>query len=62
MLWLVSMGAAAEIINGTCGKEGDNVKWCLDTEKGTLVISGVGEMEDYFYHVEGHNPVDRWNG
>lgn len=49
MLWLVSMGAAAEVINGTCGKEDDNVKWCLDTETGKLVISGKGEMRDYDY-------------
>lgn len=49
MLWLVSMGAAAEVINGTCGKEGDNVKWCLDTETGKLVISGKGEMRDFDY-------------
>lgn len=38
---------SAEIIaSGNCGKNGDNVKWTLDSE-GLLTISGTGEMDDY---------------
>ena len=33
-------------ISGTCGKNGDNVTWSLDSE-GTLTISGMGEMADF---------------
>lgn len=31
---------------GTCGKEGDNLKWTLDDD-GVLTISGIGNMRDY---------------
>ncbi len=34
----------AETYNGTCG---DNLTWTLDTESGTLTISGTGAMTDY---------------
>ena len=38
---------AAEIVDsGSCGAEGDNVTWTLDSE-GTLTISGEGAMNDY---------------
>ena len=37
---------AAVYRSGSCGKNGDNVKWVL-TSDGTLTISGEGEMEDY---------------
>ena len=43
----VSM-AFAEIYSGTCG---ENVTWSLNTEDGTLTISGTGAMNDY-YHSE----------
>lgn len=33
--------------SGTCG---DNLTWTLDTETGELVISGEGEMWDYYYN------------
>ena len=36
---------ADEVASGTCG---ENLTWSLD-DKGTLTISGTGEMEDYFY-------------
>lgn len=40
---------AAEIVDsGTCGAQGDNLTWTLDSE-GTLTISGEGEMADYNY-------------
>ena len=32
---------------GTCGADGDNLTWILDSE-GTLTISGTGEMEHYY--------------
>ena len=36
------------VSGGTCGKNGgDNVTWQLDIETGELLISGIGEMEDY---------------
>ena len=36
------------LASGTCGKEGDNLKWTLSKE-GVLTISGTGEMADYNY-------------
>ncbi len=33
------------------GKCGDNLTWSLDTTTGELVISGTGEMIDYYYEV-----------
>lgn len=40
--------AAAETVSGSCG---DNVNWELD-EKGTLTISGTGEMSDFHQDYE----------
>ena len=34
------------VASGTCGKEGDNLKWTLDDD-GVLTISGIGNMRDY---------------
>lgn len=40
---------AADIVaSGTCGAQGDNLTWTLDSD-GTLTISGTGEMHDYYY-------------
>ena len=35
------------IRKGTCGAEGDNLTWLLDTDTGVLTISGTGAMADY---------------
>lgn len=34
----------AAIVNGSCG---ENLSWSLDTDEGTLVITGYGEMTDW---------------
>ncbi|MGN0635823.1 MAG: leucine-rich repeat domain-containing protein, partial [Acutalibacteraceae bacterium] len=39
--------ASAESYSGTCGK---NLTWTLDTETGTLAITGTGEMGDVPWH------------
>ena len=41
----VSALGAEIVASGTCGANGDNLTWTLDSE-GTLTISGTGEMED----------------
>lgn len=38
--------AADTVASGTCGAEGDNLTWTLDSE-GVLTISGAGAMKDY---------------
>ena len=44
---LVFPASAAEIVDsGTCGADGDNVTWTLDSD-GVLTISGEGEMKYY---------------
>ena len=40
--------AADTVASGTCGAEGDNLAWTLDSE-GVLTISGTGAMADYSY-------------
>ncbi|MBQ8121330.1 MAG: hypothetical protein IJ172_11230 [Ruminococcus sp.] len=46
---------------GTCGKNGDNVKWSL-FEDGTVVVEGIGEMHKYVSDGEGADaPVFREN-
>ena len=48
MLLLASWSTAiAEVFSGTCGANGDNLTWTLDTETGALVISGEGAMANY---------------
>ena len=47
---VVSMGMmSAAVYSGTCGAQGDNLTWSLNTEDGVLNISGTGEMKDYAY-------------
>ena len=38
--------AATEVASGTCGAEGSNLTWTLDSD-GTLTISGTGAMKEY---------------
>lgn len=42
----VAVTASAEY-SGTCGADGDNVTWRIDTDTGTLIIEGKGDMGDY---------------
>ncbi len=39
---------------GYCGAEGDGtgVQWTIDTDTGTLIITGNGEMKEYSYYEE----------
>lgn len=39
----------AEIRTGSCGANGDNVKYYLDTDSGELTIYGSGSMKGYYY-------------
>jgi hypothetical protein len=42
--------ASEDVASGTCGSEGDNLKWELvkiDDSNYTLIISGTGDMADY---------------
>ena len=36
-----------ETASGTCGANGDNLRWTFDGSTGTLTISGTGAMADY---------------
>ncbi len=36
-----------EVYSGTCGADGDNLRWTLDTETRVLQIFGTGAMENY---------------
>lgn len=44
----LSLLAGTIVASGTCGAEGDNLTWELDSE-GTLTISGEGAMADWAY-------------
>ena len=46
LLTFMPATAASIIDSGTCGAQGDNLKWTLDSE-GILTIIGTGEMKDY---------------
>ena len=56
-------GAASVVASGTCGADGDNVTWSLDSD-GVLTISGTGKMADYTagWNVHGHNAETPWFG
>ena len=43
---IMPITASAETYSGTCG---DNLIWTFDKSTGTLIISGIGVMEDYAY-------------
>ena len=50
------------VSGGTCGKNGgDNVIWQLGIETGELLISGIGEMEDYIVD-ENKVAIRPWGG
>ena len=36
-------------ISGYCGKDGENIKWTVNTVDSTLVFEGSGEMVNYGY-------------
>ena len=40
--------SAGEIVEGECGAVGNNLMWSLNTQTGTLTISGQGDMADYY--------------
>ncbi len=55
LLTLLAVPAfAEEVASGTCGANGDNLTWTLDSD-GVLTISGSGEMADYGFNDWGEN-------
>ena len=46
---LSALNINAEVYEGSCGSDGDNVKYSLDTETGALKITGTGDMDYYNY-------------
>ena len=56
-----SVFAAGIVASGTCGAQGDNLTWTLDSD-GTLTISGTGEMHDYNdFHLDNRTPWVDYN-
>ncbi len=49
LLGLMPITVSAESYSGSCGAQGDNVTWSLDTEIGVLKITGAGKVADYGY-------------
>lgn len=49
LMMLMPMVAWADVveIDGYCGKNGENIKWTVNTVAGTLVFEGSGEMATY---------------
>ena len=47
--FLSTLNINAEVYEGSCGSDGDNVKYSLDTETGALKITGTGDMDYYNY-------------
>ena len=47
VILVFTLPASAATYTGTCGANGDNLTWTLDTETGVLTISGTGEMKNY---------------
>ena len=66
VFFLALIGSAgtllAEIYNGTCGAEGKNLTWTLNTETGVLTISGSGAMADYQWDNESWSSTAPWSG
>ena len=42
-----ALPASAAVYSGDCGVDGSDLRWSLDTNKGTLTISGSGAMQDF---------------
>ena len=53
----------AAATSGTCGANGDNLKWSF-SDDGTLTISGTGPMKDYYPYFDGDKPQEYapWDG
>ena len=45
----VNTAETGKIVTGSCGANGSNVTYRLDTATGVLTISGTGKMSDYVY-------------
>ena len=43
----ITYGGELTEISGFCGKDGNNIKWIVNTEDKTLVFEGTGEMQDF---------------
>lgn len=43
-----TISVSAKVYSGSCGKDGDNVRWTCDSSTNTLTISGTGEMAAYY--------------
>ena len=46
---LSALNIYAEVYEGSCGDNGDNVKYSFDTSTGVLSITGTGAMTNYSY-------------
>ncbi|MBR7098162.1 MAG: leucine-rich repeat domain-containing protein [Clostridia bacterium] len=42
-----ALPASAAVYSGDCGVDGSDLRWSLDTNKGTLTISGSGAMQNF---------------
>ena len=58
MLSLCCFGASALEATGQCG---DNVYWSFDESTGELVISGEGEMKNYFWYADAQPPFGKYD-
>lgn len=50
------LAAQATEYTGTCGADGDNISWYLDTANGVLQLTGSGAMADYVSASSNRNP------
>lgn len=52
----------AEVYSGTCGVDGDNLTWELNTEDSTLVITGSGAMTSWNLNMQYFAPWKSYSG